>query len=74
MVLPVLTGMSAILGDQLSPGCICVSSSVAQDQFLVLRETGRLLSQTTPGFLCPEGSRRVPLSSIGGLTCAHRLV
>jgi hypothetical protein len=25
-------------------------------------------------FLCPEGSRCVPLSRSGGLTCAHRLV
>jgi hypothetical protein len=32
IVLPVLTGVSAVLGDQLSPGVIWVRSSVAQDQ------------------------------------------
>jgi hypothetical protein len=31
-------------------------------------ETGRLLFQATPQFQCPEGSRRVPLSSTGGFT------
>ena len=39
MVLPVLTGLSALLGDQLSPGGICVFSSVAEDQLQVQTET-----------------------------------
>ena len=69
-----LEGVSALLGDQLSPGGICVCSAVAQDQLLVQIETRRLLSQASHRFLCPEGSRRVPLSSSDGFTCAHRLV
>jgi hypothetical protein len=36
-------------------------------------ETTRLLFQAAPDFLCPEGSRRYPLNSSGGFTCAHRL-
>ena len=67
MVLPVLTGLSALLGDQLSLGSIFVCNSVAQNQLLVQTETGRLLSQAAPWFL---GSGRVHLSSSGG---AHRL-
>jgi hypothetical protein len=34
-----------------------VCSSVAQDQLWAQTETGRLLSQAAPLFLCPEGSR-----------------
>jgi hypothetical protein len=34
-------------------------------------ETGSLLSQATPQFLCPEGSGQVPLSSSGGPACTH---
>lgn len=32
VVLPVLTGVSALLGDQLSPGSICVWRAVPQGQ------------------------------------------
>ena len=53
---------------------IYVCSSVAQDQLWAQTVTERLLSQTAPRFLCPEGSRRVPLSSSDGSTCTHRLV
>ena len=74
MVLPVLAGVLALLGDQLSPGDICVWRAVAQDQLQVQTETGRLLSQTTSQFLCHEGSGRVPLSSNDVFTCNHRLV
>ena len=35
MVLPVLTGVPVLLGDQLSPGSIWVWSTVAQDQLHV---------------------------------------
>lgn len=63
MVLPVLTGVSTLLGDQLSPG-ICICSSVAQNQLQAFIETGRLLFQATPRFLCPDGSRWVPLTGI----------
>ena len=35
-VLPVLSGVLALLGDQLSPGVIWVWSPVAQDQLWVL--------------------------------------
>jgi hypothetical protein len=52
----------------------CVRSSVAQDQLWVMIETGRLLSQVAPWFLCPEGSGRVPLNSSGGPICTHRPV
>jgi len=37
-------------------------------------ETGRVLSQTAPGFVCPEGSRQVPWSRSVGLTSALRCV
>jgi hypothetical protein len=37
-------------------------------------ETRRILAQTAPQFLCPEGPRWVPLSRSGDLTCAHSLV
>jgi hypothetical protein len=37
-------------------------------------ETGRILSQAAPWFLCPEGSRWVSLSRSVGLTCAHGCV
>jgi hypothetical protein len=62
------TGLFALLGDGLSPGGICVCSSVAQT------ETGRLLSQAVPQFLCPDSSGQVSLSSSHGPTCSHRLV
>ena len=74
VVLPELTGVSALLGDQLSSGGICECRSVAQDQLWAQTETRILLSQATPRFLCPEGSGWVPLSSSGGPTCTHRLV
>ena len=35
-------------------------------------ETGRILSQTAPGIVGPEGSGRGPVSRSGGLTCAHK--
>jgi hypothetical protein len=70
----VLIGVLALLRDQLSPNGICVWSTVAQDMFLGQTETGRILSQAAPRFLCLEGSGRVPLSRSGGLTCAQRLV
>jgi hypothetical protein len=74
MVLPVFTGVSALLGDQLSPGGICVCSAIAQDQLPVQKETGRLLSHMAPCFLCSEGSTWVSLSSSGGFTCTHSLI
>ena len=37
-------------------------------------ETGKILLQAAPWFLCPEGLRQVPLCRSGGLTCAHRHV
>ena len=74
MVLPMLTAMSALLGDELSPGSIWVCSVVAQDQLWTQMETRRLLSQATSCFLCPVGCGQVPLSWSGGLTCFHRLV
>jgi hypothetical protein len=39
MVFPVLTGMSALLGAQLSPCDIWVLRDVAQDQFWAQKET-----------------------------------
>jgi hypothetical protein len=56
----------------LSSWCTC--SSEVQDQLQAQAETGRLLFHVAPWFQCPEGSWQVPLSSSGGLTCAHRLV
>lgn len=47
---------------------------MAQDQLWVQMETGRILPQAPPQFLCHEGSRWVPLSRNGGLNCAHRCV
>jgi len=52
--------MSALLGDQLSPRSIWVQRAVAQVQLRAQTETGRILSQTAPQFLCPEGSRQPP--------------
>ena len=66
MVLPVLSGVYFL-------GSICVCSSMAQGQLWAQMETGGLLSWAAPGFLCPEGSGWVPLSSSGGPTCTHRL-
>ena len=43
VVLPVLTGVLALLGDQLSPGGICVWSVVAQDQLWAQTERGKQL-------------------------------
>jgi hypothetical protein len=37
-------------------------------------ETGRILYQAAPQFLCPEIFGQVTLSTSGGPTCAHRLV
>ena len=51
-----------------------VCSSVAQDQLWAQTETGRLLSQAAPWFLCPQGSGRVSLSSMGDPTYNHRPV
>ena len=42
MVLPVLTGVSTLLGSQLSPSGILVWSAVAQDQLWAQTEAGRL--------------------------------
>jgi hypothetical protein len=56
VVLPVLTDLSALLGDQLSPSGILVWSAVTQDQLLVQMETRRILSQVAPRLLCPDGS------------------
>jgi hypothetical protein len=74
VVLPVLTGMSTFMRDQLSPGHTWVWSTVAQDQLQVQMETGRILLQADFQFLCPDGSRQVPLRRSGGLTCVHRVV
>ena len=74
MVLPVLTGVSVLLGDQLFLGGIWVWSAVAQDKLWDQGETIRLLSQGAPWFLCPQVSRYVPLRRSGDLTCSHRLV
>ena len=45
VVLPVLTGVSALLEDQLSPEGILVCNVVAEDQLRMQTETGRILSQ-----------------------------
>ena len=74
MVLPVLTVVLALMGDQLSPGGIWVWSAESQDQLLAHTETGSILSPAVPWFMCPEGSWWVYLNRSGGLMCAHRLV
>ena len=60
VVLLVLTGMLLLLGDQLSPGSIWVWSMEAQDQLRVQMETGTVLAQAFPWFLCPEVPGWVP--------------
>nr|AAQ96214.1 LRRGT00001 [Rattus norvegicus]AAS66205.1 LRRG00114 [Rattus norvegicus] len=40
------------------PTGIWIQRAVSQVQLWAQAETGRILSQTAPGFLCPEGSRR----------------
>ena len=40
MVLAVLAGVSPLLADQLSFGCICICSTVAQDRLWELMEEG----------------------------------
>ena len=72
VILSMLADVSALLGDHLSPGLIW--RAVAQGQFQDQTETGKILSQAAPLFLCPEGSRWVPLSRGSGPTCAHRHV
>jgi hypothetical protein len=42
VVLPVLTGVSALLGDQLFPGGVWVCSAVAQDQLQAQTEKKKL--------------------------------
>ena len=69
-----LEGVLAFLGDQLSPGGVCICSSVAQDQLRAYRETERFLSQEAPWFLCPESSDWNPLNSSCGLASTHKLV
>ena len=69
-----LTGVSALLGAQISPDGISVCSAVAQDQLWEQMETRRLLSQVSAQLLCPEGSGRVPLSISSGFICTHRLL
>jgi hypothetical protein len=66
LVFPVLAGVSALLGDQLSTNSIWVWSSVAQDLLQVQMETGRILSQTAPQFLCP--------AALGGSLAAELMV
>jgi hypothetical protein len=44
----VFLGVSALLGDQLSPGKIWVQGDVAQGQLQAHMETGRILSLTVP--------------------------
>jgi len=68
--------VSALLGDQLSTRGLWVQRAVAQGQLRAQTETGRILSQTAPQFLCPEGSiwsRNVRSSNVG-LTCALKSV
>ena len=74
MVSPFLLGVSALLEDQLSPSSIWVWRAVAQGQLWAQMEITRTLSQASPWFLYPEGSRRVSQSRNVGLTCAHRCV
>jgi hypothetical protein len=74
MVLPVLTGVLVLLGDQLSPGGIWLWSAVAQCQLLAQMQTGRILSQDAPWFLHLEVSQWVSKSRSGGLTCVYRCV
>jgi hypothetical protein len=50
VVLPVVTGLSALLEDPLTPSSIWLWSAVAQDQFRVQMETWRILSQLLLGF------------------------
>jgi hypothetical protein len=69
----VLAGVLALMGDQPSSGNICVCSTVAQDQLWSQIETGRLLFQAAPWFLCPEASGQVLLSRSGCLPCTYRL-
>jgi hypothetical protein len=49
VVLPVLTGESALLGDQLSPGSVWVWSVVTQDQLQAQMETGSLFQWFSQG-------------------------
>lgn len=76
MVLPVFTGVSRLLGDQLSLDSIWVWSPLAYDQLWELMEPGRILSQAVLLFLCPEVSRQVSLRRSGGFylclqACQH---
>ena len=52
--------VSELLGEQFSLGGIWVWSTMAQEQLWVHLETGRILSQAAPPFLCPEGSKAGP--------------
>jgi hypothetical protein len=78
----VIPGASALLGDQLSWQYLCMElcdtgsapGAVVQDQFPALTETGRILSQASPWFLCPEGSGQGPGTRTGGPTCVPWLV
>ena len=74
VVLPVLTGVSALLRDQLSPGTICICIAVAQDTPWEQTEIWRVLFQSAPWFLYPKGFWREPLSSSGSFTYAFSFV
>jgi hypothetical protein len=50
VVLPLPTGLFALLGDQFSPWSTCVCSSVAQNQLQAQMETRKLLSQLINNF------------------------
>jgi hypothetical protein len=72
MVSSVLSGVLALLGDQLFPGRIWVWRTVAHGQLQALIESWSILSQPAPLFLWPEHSRCVHWSR--SLTYALRYV
>lgn len=74
MVSPELSRLFALLRVQLSPSWDLGTESRGTGQFLVQAETGRVLSQTASGFVCPGGSRWVNRSRRVGFTSALRCV
>jgi hypothetical protein len=46
--------VSVLLGDQFPSGGIWVWSTMAQDQLQAQTDTGRIMSQAVPWFLCSE--------------------
>jgi hypothetical protein len=66
--------VSLLVGDQFSPGRVCLCRLVAQGQLWGTEGNRKDPILVVHCFLFSEGSSLVPLTRSGGLTCAHSFV